>query len=225
MVGTQLTFFGMTRIQVLSCFLLGRKWFGLWSHLSRGVKLLKKITTRFLNHTALVEVANENDTMISHLSRRKRRYFWWSWGCYKIDSINQIYTPENKHGTWKSPFGKGETSTNHQFWGSMFVCGGVLKIFKTVFFNTMSLLSHLSKQSKDHRTITIFLCHVLVGSQISMPLYMNYSVILGHSRTTTHNIQNCSCLQPILDVYEMFLSTWRCSNKNAKVPKVTNQDM
>ncbi len=31
--------------------------------------------------------------------------------------------PENKHGTWKYPLGKGETSTNQQFWGSMFVFG------------------------------------------------------------------------------------------------------
>ena len=36
-----------------------------------------------------------------------------------------IYTPENKHGTWKHPLGKGDTSTNHQFLGSMFVLGGV----------------------------------------------------------------------------------------------------
>ena len=38
------------------------------------------------------------------------------------------YTPENKHGIWKYPLGKGETSTNHQFLGSMFVLGGVLQV-------------------------------------------------------------------------------------------------
>ncbi len=39
--------------------------------------------------------------------------------------LQKFYTPENKHGTWKYPFGKGETFTNHQFLGSMFVLGGV----------------------------------------------------------------------------------------------------
>ena len=56
--------------------------FNLRSHLFRG-ETAKNFTTRFLNHTALVEVANENDTMISHLCRTSRRQhrFWWSWGC------------------------------------------------------------------------------------------------------------------------------------------------
>ena len=35
------------------------------------------------------------------------------------------YTPGNQHGTWKYTLRKGETSTNHQFWGSMLVFGGV----------------------------------------------------------------------------------------------------
>ena len=67
-------------------FFVSVKWFGLASsyesHLFPG-ETAKKFTTRFLNHTALVEVANENDTMISHLcwtSRRQHR-FWGSWGC------------------------------------------------------------------------------------------------------------------------------------------------
>ena len=50
--------------------------FNLRSHLFRG-ETAKNFTTRFLNHTALVEVADKNDTMISHLcwtSRRKRRF-------------------------------------------------------------------------------------------------------------------------------------------------------
>ena len=42
------------------------------------------------------------------------------------------YTPENKHGTWRYPLGKGETFTNHQFLGSMFVLGGVNR--KTTWF-------------------------------------------------------------------------------------------
>ncbi len=32
---------------------------------------------------------------------------------FKSNSI--WYTPENTHGTWKYPLGKGETSANHQF--------------------------------------------------------------------------------------------------------------
>ncbi len=39
----------------------------------------------------------------------------------RITPIQNPYTPENKHGTWKYPLGKGETSTNHQCLGSMFV--------------------------------------------------------------------------------------------------------
>ena len=35
----------------------------------------------------------------------------------RISSIN--------NGTWKYPLGKGETSTNYHFWGSMSVFGGV----------------------------------------------------------------------------------------------------
>ena len=77
-------------------------------------------------------------------------------------------------------------------------------------FYAMPLLSHLSKQSKNIKQLQCFSATftavqwfnrwnvvattVLVGSQVSMTLYMDYSVILGE--------------QPILDVYEMFLSTW-----------------
>ncbi len=50
---------------------------------------------------------------------RQTCHTWILW-----DSL-QSYTPENKHGTWKHPLGKGQTSTNHQFSGSMFVLGGV----------------------------------------------------------------------------------------------------
>ena len=50
---------------------------------------------------------------------RQNCHTWILW-----DSL-QSYTPENKHGTWKQPLEKGETSTNHQFSGSMFVLGGV----------------------------------------------------------------------------------------------------
>ena len=52
----------------------------------------------------------------------------WQQGGLVNNPLLRLYTPENKHGSWKYPLGKGETSTNHQFLGSMFVLGGVFVI-------------------------------------------------------------------------------------------------
>ena len=42
--------------------------------------------------------------------------------------VGFIYTPENKRlEPQNTPRGKGETSRNHQFLGSMFVLGGVFQ--------------------------------------------------------------------------------------------------
>ncbi len=67
------------------------------------------------------------------VTRKPRRQYWHYQFTNFIKSYLRdseapgfnAYTPENKHGTWKYPLGKGETSTNHQFLGSMFVLGGV----------------------------------------------------------------------------------------------------
>ena len=49
-------------------------------------------------------------------------HMWVVAGCFhEARGGKDCYTPENKHGTWKWTPGKGETSTNHQFLGSMFV--------------------------------------------------------------------------------------------------------
>ncbi len=65
------------------------------------------------------------------------------------------YTPENKHGTWKYPFGKGETFTNHQFLGSMFVLGGVL--VWGIWWNLMKLYEIISYDLVFGRYILITL--------------------------------------------------------------------
>ena len=49
--------------------------------------------------------------------------YTWAIGVYNP------YTPENKLWTWTHPLGKGETSTNHQFLGSMVNFGGCISYF------------------------------------------------------------------------------------------------
>ena len=50
--------------------------------------------------------------VIRHLANNKMQGLY-----FLVILICKWYTPENKHGTWKYPLGKGETFTNHQFLG------------------------------------------------------------------------------------------------------------
>ncbi len=95
-----------------------------------------------------------------------------------------------KHGTWKDPLGKGETSTNHQFLDSMFVSGVYLSMVAILFFHKIRQPSviknhwcetgHVTERSSPYSILTpCNICERLKNCGI-MPSYCHHAGLKWH---------------------------------------------
>ena len=56
---------------------------------------------------------------------RQGHWYWYVMNSAKVFAICKLYTPENLHGTQKSPIWKGKSSSKPSFLGSMLIFQGV----------------------------------------------------------------------------------------------------